>query len=298
MSDPIAQAENLSKTYSGHVALSEVSFDVRPGEILGLLGPNGAGKTTAIRILLGVIGTDTGSVRLFGSPLSESTKSQLGYLPEERGLYRSDKVSDVLTYLGTLKGMSEQEARAQANLWLKRLGLEEWSLRKVSDLSKGMQQKVQFIAAVQHKPKLVVLDEPFSGLDPLNAQTLREQILALRESGVAVILSTHQMEAAEAMCDRVLMIDSGEVMLYDTLEAIKGRFGKNTLNLDYDGHLPKHLKGAKNIQDFGRTAQIELEAGTDPSDVLRELIAHVRIRRFELAQPSLQQIFMEVARHE
>jgi len=144
----------------------------------------------------------------------------------------------------------------------------------------------------------VVLDEPFSGLDPLNAQTLREQILALRESGVAVILSTHQMEAAEAMCDRVLMIDSGEVMLYDTLEAIKGRFGKNTLNLDYDGHLPKHLKGAKNIQDFGRTAQIELEAGTDPSDVLRELIAHVRIRRFELAQPSLQQIFMEVARHE
>jgi ABC-2 type transport system ATP-binding protein len=239
---------------------------------------------------------DEGSVAVFGKALSEETKSLTGYLPEERGLYQNAKVGETLQYLATLKGMDEKEAGKAATSLLERVGLGAYADSKVNELSKGMQQKVQFAATVIHKPKLVVLDEPFSGLDPVNSELIKDMILELKASGTAVILSTHQMEQVERMCDRVLMINKGRTVLYGSVKEIKASYGKNTLNVTYSGRLPAKIPGVKLINDYGNYAELALSKGTKPSDVaLRLLSGGLEISKFELSEPSFNQIFIEVA---
>lgn len=290
----VAEASSISKVFDGTRALDGVSFSVEGGEILGLLGPNGAGKTTAIRVLLNVLTPDSGSVSIFGNRFSERSKDLVGYLPEERGLYRNEPVLETLVYLASLKGMDGGMAEGRARALLKEFGLAGYEKSKVNELSKGMQQKVQFISTILHGPKLVVFDEPFSGLDPINTQLVKDVILRLKERGAAVILSTHMLDEAERMCDRVLLINRGKTVLYDSLRAIKSRFGRNYLKISYGGKLPRRIEGAADVKNHGNYAEIRLEGGASPNSVLGQLVGKVDIEKFELAEPSLNEIFMEV----
>ena len=292
----VVEVSSLSKNYDGTQALNDLSFKLRKGEILGLLGPNGAGKTTALRILLGILNADSGSVKIFGKKFSEKTKNLVGYMPEERGLYRDSGILDVLVYLASLKGMEESHARKRALKLLNEVGLEEYANSKVNELSKGMQQKVQFISTFLHKPKLVVFDELFSGLDPINAKMVNDTVVGLSEGGTAVIVSTHMMEQAEKMCDRILMIDEGERVLYGKLGKIKAEYGKNFLKIDFSGRLPKKIPGAFEVHNYGTHAEMRLERNASHKAVLKRLFSKgVNVTGFELSEPSLTEIFIDVA---
>ncbi|MDD5317143.1 MAG: ATP-binding cassette domain-containing protein [Candidatus ainarchaeum sp.] len=294
MGDQVVVASALSKSFGDTRVLKDVSFDVRKGEILGLLGPNGAGKTTTIRILMGIFGQDSGDVRIFGEMFSEATKKRVGYLPEERGLYREARVLETLVYLASLKGMPEGEAAAEGGRMLAGLGLAGYEKAKLSALSKGMQQKVQFIATVLHGPELVVLDEPFAGLDPVNTNLVKNLILGLKQGGTAIILSTHMMEQAERMCDRVMMINKGARVLYGSVPEVKARYGKGSVRVEYSGKLPRKVAGVSAIDDFGAYAEMKLDKGARPGDVLRALVKPgIEISRFEASEPSLNDIFLE-----
>jgi ABC-2 type transport system ATP-binding protein len=293
----VVEASSISKAFDGTHALDSVSFSASGGEILGLLGPNGAGKTTAIRILLNILTPDSGTVSIFGDAFSEKSKDLVGYLPEERGLYRNEPVLETLVYLASLKGMDDGKATEKAKALLAEFGLSAYERSKINELSKGMQQKVQFISTILHEPKLVVFDEPFSGLDPINTQLVKDVIIRLKDQGAAVILSTHMLDEAERMCDRVLLINKGKTVLYDTLKAAKSRFGKNYLKISYSGALPKTIKGAADVKNHGNYAEIRLENGASANDILEQLVGKVDIAKFELAEPSLNEIFMEVVTH-
>src|SRR6202050_5215218 len=227
--------ENVTKSYDSVTAVNGVNLRVRQGAILGLLGPNGAGKTTTIRMIMNILVPDEGTIRVLDQPVSDATRDIIGYLPEERGLYPRMKVRDIIVFLAALHGLTEEEAGRRAKDWLDRLGLAEWSGKKLVDLSKGMQQKVQFITAVIHKPPLVILDEPFSGLDPVNAATIKDAMLEMRDQGSTVILSTHRMEQVEKMCDSICLINHGRNVLDGDLRAIKQSYGKNTLQVEFTG---------------------------------------------------------------
>jgi len=294
MNEAAVTAISISKSFAATRVLKDVSFDARKGEILGLLGPNGAGKTTTIRILMGIFGQDSGDVKIFGEKFSERTKKRVGYLPEERGLYRDSRVLETLVYLASLKGMPEKDAAREGKRMLAELGLAGYETAKISALSKGMQQKVQFIATVLHKPELVVLDEPFSGLDPVNTNTVKNLILALKQGGTAIILSTHMMEQAEKMCDRVMMINKGVRVLYGTVDEVKAKYGKGSVRVDYSGKLPPKIAGVSRIDDFGVYAEMRIDKGTRPGDVLRALLkSGVDVSGFEASEPSLNDIFLE-----
>lgn len=286
---------NVTKSYDSVTAVDDVSLKVRQGAVLGLLGPNGAGKTTTIRMIMNILVPDKGSIRVLDKPVSDETRDIIGYLPEERGLYPRMKVRDIIIFLAALHGMDEAEAGRRATEWLDRLGLGEWGTKKLVDLSKGMQQKVQFITAVIHQPPLVILDEPFSGLDPVNAATIQDIMLDMRKKGSTIVLSTHRMEQVERMCDSICLINHGQNVLDGDLRAIKQSYGKNTLHLDYTGSdaFLSHPAIAS-VTHLGNGIEAKLKPGSDPQEILKAAVqSDVRITRFELLEPSLNEIFID-----
>lgn len=291
--------ENVTKSYDGVHAVSHVSLNVRQGTILGLLGPNGAGKTSTIRMVMNILVPDEGSIRVFNRPVGDDTRQSIGYLPEERGLYPRMQVRGVIVFLAALRGMPEAEAERRAREWLDRLELGDWAEKRVQDLSKGMQQKVQFISAVLHKPPLVILDEPFSGLDPVNAATVKDIMLEMRDQGSTVVLSTHRMEQVEKMCDSICLIDKGRNVLDGDLRAIKQSYGKNTAQIEFTGpdSFLSHPAIAC-VNRLGLGAEAKLKAGADPQGVLKAAVeSGAQITRFELLEPSLNDIFIEKTSH-
>jgi len=290
---------NVTKAYDEVKAVDGVSLQVREGAILGLLGPNGAGKTSTIRMIMNILAPDEGSIRVFGQPVGDETRHSIGYLPEERGLYPRMKVLNVIVFLGALRGLSEAEAEKRGREWLGRFELSDWADKKVQDLSKGMQQKVQFICAVLHKPRLMILDEPFSGLDPVNAATLESTMLEMRGQGSTIVLSTHRMEQVEKMCDSICLIDKGHNVLDGDLRAIKQSYGKNTVRIEFTG--PDSFlthPAIASVNRFGSGAEARLKPGGDPQEILKgALDAGARVHRFEMLEPSLSEIFIEKTGH-
>ncbi|CAG0956365.1 MAG: ABC transporter ATP-binding protein [Candidatus Methanoperedens nitroreducens] len=281
---------NLSKSFNGQNVVRDISFDISKGEVFGLIGPNGAGKTTIIRMLLDIIRPDSGEIRILDDRLSEETKNRIGYLPEERGLYKKLTVFETLTYLGALK---EIDSEKRATFLLDKMGMLQHRDKKISELSKGMQQKIQIIAAIIHDPDFIILDEPFSGLDPVNMKLVKELIMELGKEGKTIIISTHMMDQVERMCSRIFMIHKGEGVLYGKIEEIKSRYGKNTVLLEFEGEL-KNIQGIKKMNNSGNYAELILEPGADPTEVLKKLAEMVRINKFELSMPSLNEIFIRV----
>jgi len=285
---------NLVKHYANVKAVDGVSFSVGEGEIFGLLGPNGAGKTTTIRTIMDIIKPDSGTVRLMGQPMTEASKARIGYLPEERGLYKSFRLLECLTYLGALKGMPRKEASRRANALLAETGLAEYARRKVQELSKGMTQKAQFLAALVHDPALLILDEPFQGLDPINTEMLKKILMDEQARGKTIILSTHDMNQVEEMCDRILLINHGRVVLYGQLDAIKAEYAEHAVVLECD-RLPETLDGVQEVKRHNHTYEIVLSPQGVPQSILRQVVdAGITIRRFEVASAPLEEIFIKV----
>jgi len=301
MADPVI-VDRVTKRFAGHTAVDALSLSVPSGIIYGLLGPNGAGKTTTIRMIMDIYEPDSGIVRLFGQVGGGRQHSEhIGYLPEERGLYPKMRVLDVLVFLAEAKGVPRRVAREKASTWLDRLGLADWRMRKVSDLSKGMQQKVQFISAILHDPDLIILDEPFSGLDPVNSQVLRDTVVEYRRAGKTVLFSTHIMEHAEQLCDRLCIIARGKKLVDGSLAEVKQTHGGRHVIVAFDGsqgsaqQVFNDRRLVAKIQDFGQQAELELADGADPQEILRALVSSgARLSRFELASPSLHKIFVDL----
>ena len=295
--NPTVAVSHLSKSFGPIQAVKDVSFEVMPGEIFGLLGPNGAGKTTAIRMMLDIFRPDAGEVRVFGGKMTEATKNRIGYLPEERGLYQDLKLEQTLVYLATLKGLTEADARERLTHWLKRLELYEHRNKKVQELSRGMQQKAQIISALIHDPELIVIDEPFSGLDPVNTRLVKEIIEEQSAAGKAVIMSTHQMYQVEALCSRIVLIDHGLSVLYGQVDEIKRQFAGNAVTLEGQGDFA-NLAGVLGARRHNGAWHLALAAGTSAQDIFQALAAQdgVKIERFEIAEPSLEDIFIHVVK--
>jgi ABC-2 type transport system ATP-binding protein len=295
MPDPIVSIRGVCKNFGSLRAVDDVSFDVFPGEIFGLLGPNGAGKTTTIRMMLDIFRPDCGEVRLFGQPMTEKTKHRIGYMPEERGLYRDQKLESTLHYLATLKGLSESEASRRLQTWLKRLDLWDARNKKIQDLSRGMQQKAQLIATLVHQPDLIVVDEPFANLDPVNTRMAIDMLTEQAEAGKAIIMSTHLMYQVEAMCNRIVLIDKGKVVLYGPVDQIKRDFASNAV-LIYGQADFRSLPGVLEARQENSHWHLSLAQGATPQAVFRALAQQdgARIERFELAEPSLDDIFISV----
>jgi len=299
---PILTLDRVSKHFAGHTAVAELSLSVPRGVIYGLLGPNGAGKTTTIRMIMNILEPDGGAVQVFGEPDGGRAQSErIGYLPEERGLYRKMRVLDVLVFLGEMKGLERRRARLQAEAWLERLGLAQWRLRRVDELSKGMQQKVQFISTVLHDPDLLILDEPFSGLDPVNAQVIKDTVLDLRSRGKTILFSTHIMEQAEKLCEQLCIIARGRKLVDGALSDIKRTRSGHHLVIGFDGSLggaaqvfaDKEL--VSKVDNYGQYAELELASGADPQQILRRLVTSgARLSKFELQEASLHKIFIDL----
>ena len=281
---------NLSKSFNAQNVVRDISFDITKGEVFGLIGPNGAGKTTIIRMLLDIIRPDSGEIMIMNERLCEETKNLIGYLPEERGLYKKLTVFETLTYLGALK---EVDSKTRAVFLLEKMGMLQHKDKKISELSKGMQQKIQIIASIIHDPAFIILDEPFSGLDPVNMRLVKDLIMELGKEGKTILISTHMMDQVERMCGRIFMINKGEGVLYGKIDQIKSRYGKNTILLEFEGEL-KNIPGVKKINNSGNYAEMILEQGADPTDILKKLAEMVRVNKFELSMPSLNEIFIQV----
>jgi ABC-2 type transport system ATP-binding protein len=306
MSDPIVVLDRVTKRFAGHTAVDDLSLSVPPGVIYGLLGPNGAGKTTTIRMIMDILHPDEGTVRLFGQPGGGRAHTErIGYLPEERGLYRKMRVLDVLVFIGEMKGFERRRARERGKEWLERLGLADWRHRRVDELSKGMQQKVQFISTILHEPALLVLDEAFAGLDPVNAQVMKDTVLELRASGATILFSTHIMEQAEKLCEQLCIIARGRKLVDGTLNDIKRTHGGHHLVIGFDGSTgaaaevfaDKRL--ITKVDNYGQYAELELASGTDPQHILQRLVTSgARLSRFELQEASLNKIFIDLVGRE
>mgnify|MGYP000032270000 CR=1 FL=1 len=292
------ETRDLTKEFDGLVAVDGLDMEVHSGEIFGLLGPNGAGKTTTIRMLLDIIKPDRGTIRILGEPLTERAKERIGYLPEERGLYRNVRLLDCLIYLGELKGIGRAQARERALALLERVELADQARSKIKELSKGMQQKAQFVATILHDPELVILDEPFQGLDPINIELVKGMIQEMREEGKTVVLSTHQMNLVEELCNRILLINRGRAVLYGPLAEIKARYAQHSVILSCEGPLGE-IVGTRRVERRGSDYEVFLEDGTSPQDVLRQLVERgVPVTRFEVATPPLEEIFIAVVEGE
>jgi ABC-2 type transport system ATP-binding protein len=288
--------EKVTKRYDSFDAVSNLTMSIKEGAVFGLLGPNGAGKTTTIRMIVRILIPDEGSVRVLGRPLSDYTQDLIGYLPEERGLYRHMRVLEVLRFLGALKGLSEQESERRARNWLARLGLSARLNDEINNLSRGMQQKVQFIAAILHKPTLVILDEPFTGLDPVNAAVIKDVMLELRSQGATIILSTHRMEQVEQMCDSICLMNKGQKLLDGDLKTIKKSYGNNTVRMEFVGDLAflQLPDVVERINSYGEMVDITLRHGADAQQILKSAVERgVQVRRFELMEPPLNDIFIQ-----
>lgn len=289
------QIEHVTKTFGSHTAVDDLSLEVPANSIYGFIGPNGSGKTTTLRMIMRIFLPNAGHIRVLGEEVWQAASDRVAYLPEERGLYKKMKVRDVLRFYAELKGF--RDCTQAIDEWLEKLDLAEWGDKRVEALSKGMSQKVQFIATVLAKPELVLLDEPFSGLDPVNSEVLREEILNLKKGGATVIFSTHDMSVAEKMCDFIFMIYQGKKVLDGPLDAIQDAYGEDTIRVRVDGigNPYEHLPGVTKLTDFGRHQELRLEKGTDAQAILAILMQRGRVRHFEQSRPSLHDIFVRIA---
>ncbi len=286
------EVSHVVKSFADKVAVNDLSFSVSQGEIFGLIGPNGAGKTTTIRMMMDIIKPDSGEVNILGERLGEATKNKVGYLPEERGLYKKLKVSETITYLASLKGMSKHSIMEKADELLNQTGMLDNKKKKVEEMSRGMGQIIQFITTIIHDPQLVILDEPFAGLDPVNTELIKDIFLDLRNKGKAVILSTHQMYQVEELCDRILMVNNGQAVLYGELNEIKSRYQSNSVILNYQGELGE-VPGVTEKRTHRGYIELVLDGKTTPKEVLAYLTSlDITINRFEAATPSLNEIFL------
>ena len=292
------ELRDVRKSYGSFTAVQGVSLAVPPGSIYGLLGPNGAGKTTTIRMILDIVPPDQGEVRLFGHARTAADLARVGYLPEERGLYRKMTVLDHLVFLGEVRGLKPRVARERSEAWLERVDLAQWAKSKVEELSKGMQQKVQLIGTVLHEPDLLILDEPFSGLDPLNQELFRQLLFDYRGAGKSILLSTHGMEFAERLCDHICLISGGRAVLEGELKAIKRRIAGNAFRLVADGDLGRlaAVPGVEQVIPGEGTARLLLEPRAEGADVLREIVGFLRVHEFRSEEPELEQIFLKAVR--
>ena len=296
---PTLVLEHVTKRYGEFTAVNDLSLKVRPGRVFGLIGPNGAGKTTTIRMIVNIIIPDSGSIALFGQQMTSALQDRIGYLPEERGLYKKMKIGEQLRFFAELKGLRGKEADERIDNWLRKLQLSDWKEKRTKELSKGMQQKVQFITAVIHNPDLVILDEPFSGLDPVNVDLMKETILEQKAAGKTIILSTHQMEIAEKLCDDVCMINRAHKVLDGRLREIRRSFSRNAVALQFEGgdHLLNDPELVANIRQNGDDVEVLLVPGASPQTLLKRMVeAGVLVTKFELVEPSLHDIFIEKVR--
>jgi ABC-2 type transport system ATP-binding protein len=286
------EVSQISKSFGTTQAVVDVSLAVERGEILGLLGPNGAGKTTTIRIVLDIFKPDHGTVSVFGGPMTEQKTDRIGYMPEERGLYQDLPLERCLVYLGTLKGLSTAEARQRVGTYLRRFDLAAHKDKKVKELSKGMQQKAQLINTILHQPELIIVDEPFAALDPVNTQMVKDLMLELRQQGASIILCTHQMHQAEELCDRIVLVDQGRIVLQGGLEDVRRQYAGNAVLVRVVGDLPV-VPGVQSATPYNHATKWTLTEGTTPQDVLRALVASsATVEQFEIALPTLEEVFI------
>ena len=297
----ILRLENVVKNYDKHTAVDNVSFEVPKGSVFGLLGPNGAGKTSLIRIITTITGADKGAVYLDGKKLDSNSPSQIGYMPEERGLYKKMKVGEHLMYLAQLKGLSKKKAKSQLDHWFSKFGITDWWDKKVEELSKGMQQKIQFIATVIHEPKLLILDEPFSGLDPINANLIKDEIDEMHRNGTSIIFSTHRMEQVEEVCEHIVLINNGKKILEGEVSAIKDQFKDNLFKINYTGTLPSDISNVEAADDSytivnQKEGEITVKVATPEASntLLNHLMkSGVHIQSFNEILPTLNEIFIK-----
>ncbi len=286
--------QGVTKTFDGHAAVRDVSLEIPRGSVFGLLGPNGAGKTTTLRMVMNILAPDSGTIEILGAPASQAARDRVGYMPEEKGLYPRMVLGEQLIFMAESKGVPRREAARRLPAWLERMGLAAWAKKKTNELSKGMQQKAQFIAAVLHDPEIMILDEPMSGLDPVAADMMRELLVDMSRQGKTLVISSHQMETVERICDRVALIDHGEKILDGEVAEIKSRAGRNSAVLSYegDGSFVESLPGVASVRDFGRYVEIRMQDGADPALIVREAAARLRVSRCEIVEPSLHEIFV------
>ena len=291
---PVVELAAVTKAYESKVAVRNLSLSIEAGQMFGLLGPNGAGKTSSIRMMMGITIPDSGSISLFGKPFERQSLERVGYLPEERGLYKKMNVLDQLVFFGQLHGLAAEEARKRAVAWATRMEIADSLHKKTEELSKGMQQKIQFIATLLHGPDLIVMDEPFSGLDPVNAVLVEKTLLELKEQGKAILFSTHRMDQVEKLCDSICLINNGEAVLAGNLREIKARYERNHVIVEFEGSSAfldsSEIAEARN---FSGHAEIKLKPHGDAQKLLREAAAAATIYRFEVVEPSLEEIFIE-----
>ena len=291
---PVVELAGVTKAYESKVAVRDLSLSIEAGQMFGLLGPNGAGKTSSIRMMMGITMPDSGQVRLFDQPFERKSLERVGYLPEERGLYKKMKVLEQLVFFGELHGLAAHEARTRATDWAKRLDIEDALTKKTEELSKGMQQKIQFIGTLLHDPGLIVMDEPFSGLDPVNAKLLERTLLDLKAQGKAILFSTHRMDQVEKLCDSICLIHNGQAVLAGRMREIKSRYERNHVIVEFDGS-PDFLNSNEIAQarNFSGHAEIRMKPHGNAQKLLHEASAAATIYRFELVEPSLEEIFIQ-----
>jgi ABC-2 type transport system ATP-binding protein len=291
----VLACHGLRKQFGERTAVDDVSFTVDDKECYGLLGPNGAGKTTTLRMVMNILAPDAGSIEILGGPAGPASRDRVGYMPEERGLYPRMVLEEQLLFMAAIKGTPRSEALPRMAAWLDRLGLGEWGKRRVNELSKGMQQKAQFVATVLHDPDVLILDEPMSGLDPVGTDLMRDVLVDLRRKGKTLVLSSHQMETVERLFDGIALIHRGEKLLDGSVAEVKARYGKSAIALAFegDGAFLASLPGVARVSDFGRHVEVRLLEGADPQALLREATARLRLSRCEIVEPSLHEIFVD-----
>ncbi|MFA9453888.1 MAG: ABC transporter ATP-binding protein [Candidatus Aminicenantaceae bacterium] len=287
--------EDVSKQFGSFYAVKQLSFAIPERAIYGLLGPNGAGKTTTIRMVMNIIIPDSGRIEVLGRSMDEDMKTRIGYLPEDRGFYPKMRLGEQLLFLAALKGLRHAQARQTIDLWLERFDLMDWRSKKTEELSRGMQQKAQFIATILHDPRLIILDEPFSGLDPVNTKLFKDVMLEMRDRGATIIFSTHRMEQVEMICDDICLINKAEKVLEGNLKEIKQQYGKNTVVLEYEGDagFVRKFPGIAKLDDYGRYMEIQLKESVDPQELLKLVTGRLRVGRFEVKEPTLNAIFID-----
>ncbi|MBN1643491.1 MAG: ATP-binding cassette domain-containing protein [Dehalococcoidales bacterium] len=289
------EVNHILKAYGNRAVVNDLSFAINPGEIFGLIGPNGAGKTTTIRMIMDIIKPDSGEIKIMGKHLNDDSKSEIGYLPEERGLYKKLRISETIVYFASLKGIDARTATERGEQLLKRADMLQHKSKKIEELSRGMGQIIQVIVTLIHDPKLIILDEPFAGLDPVNTQLLKELIRELRNQGKSVIMSTHRMNDIEELSDRILMINKGRTVLYGDLSSIKSRYRNNSVFVEYEGELGD-IPGVTEKRMHNKTVELMLDKQTTPQILLESLVKKgIAVNRFELSSPSLNEIFIKVA---
>lgn len=291
----VVEINNITKTFGKVRAVDNLSLNVPQGSIYGFIGPNGSGKTTTLRMIMNIFYPDSGEISIFGETMRGASSDRIGYLPEERGMYKKMKVIELLKFYGELK--SGRKVDKEVKYWLGRLELTEWANKKIEVLSKGMGQKVQFISTVVSKPELIILDEPFTGLDPVNVEAIKEAVLDLKTQGATVIFSTHDMNVAEKMCDFIFMIFKGKKVLDGTLDSIQDKYGSDTLRIRTDGDVSAldNLNGVDKLTDFGKLQELRIAADADYQEIVSEIMSRMRVYSFELAKPTLYDIFLRIA---